>query len=83
MAQSWKAVGYAVLLHFVQLPNADIAVERVRRRVAAGGHDIPEEDIRRRFARGRENFVSHYRAVVDSWYHWSNEHSSFQLIATG
>ena len=40
-------------LIFVTLRNADLAVERVGRRVIAGGHSIPEEDIRRRFSRAQ------------------------------
>jgi len=48
--------------------NADlIAIERVRRRVAQGGHNIPENDIRRRFDRGLENFRETYRRIVDTW----------------
>lgn len=36
-------------------------------RVRAGGHDIPEETIRRRYDRGIENFFALYRPLVDSW----------------
>jgi predicted ABC-type ATPase len=56
MIQEWKAVGYRIELIFLQLPSADLAVERVRQRVAQGGHNIPEPDIRRRFDRGLANF---------------------------
>ena len=57
----------AVELMFLQLPSADLAVERVRQRVAQGGHNIPEPDIRRRFARGKDNFDKLYRHAVDVW----------------
>lgn len=67
MIREWQAVGYHVELIFLQLPSADMAVQRVRQRVAQGGHNIPEPDIRRRFDRGMENFQQHYRTVVDAW----------------
>ena len=38
------ASGYAVHLVFLWLPSADLAVERVRLRVVAGGHDVPPDD---------------------------------------
>lgn len=79
-ARAWRAMGYATVLHYIELPSADAAVARVRHRVATGGHDIPETDVRRRFKRGRENFLQHYRDAVDDWYHWQSNDAAFQLI---
>lgn len=45
----WQAVGYVVELFFLSLPSADMAVERVAERVRQGGHNVPEQVIRRRF----------------------------------
>ncbi|MDG4669358.1 zeta toxin family protein [Mycobacterium sp. 236(2023)] len=42
--------GYSVFLHAVLIPE-DLAVQRVRHRVAAGGHDVPEAKIRERYQR--------------------------------
>ena len=67
MIREWQAVGYQVELIFLQLPSADMAVQRVRQRVAQGGHNIPEPDIRRRFDRGIGNFHQHYRSAVNAW----------------
>lgn len=44
------AEGYVVVLHAVLIPE-DLAVHRVRHRVAAGGHDVPEDKIRDRYRR--------------------------------
>lgn len=44
------AAGYVVVLHVVLIPE-DLAVHRVRHRVAAGGHDVPEDKIRDRYRR--------------------------------
>jgi predicted ABC-type ATPase len=45
-----QAAGYTVILHAVLIPE-DLAVQRVRHRVAAGGHEVPEHKIRERYAR--------------------------------
>jgi len=62
----WQAHGYQVKLWFLSLPNEDIAVSRVARRVLQGGHNIPEDVIRRRFKSGLENFHKRYGKVVNS-----------------
>lgn len=62
----WRAAGYAVVLHFLALPSADMAVQRVAQRVRQGGHNIPEAVIRRRFASGQAN-LARYCALVDDW----------------
>ncbi|BBX37082.1 hypothetical protein MMAG44476_10112 [Mycolicibacterium mageritense DSM 44476 = CIP 104973] len=45
-----NAAGYSVILHVVMIPE-DLAVLRVRHRVEAGGHDVPEAKIRERYQR--------------------------------
>lgn len=67
MIREWRELGYQVELMFLQLPSADLAVERVRQRALQGGHNIPELDIRRRFERGIENFRHRYRNAVNVW----------------
>jgi len=42
----------------VGLSNLELHIRRVRARVRQGGHDIPEEMIRRRFERSRLNLVA-------------------------
>ena len=44
------AAGYTVVLHVLLVPE-DLAVERVRHRVQAGGHEVPETKIRQRHRR--------------------------------
>lgn len=73
----WQASGYKVSLIFLRLPSADAAVERVRRRVALGGHGIPEDTIRRRFELGREYLDTLYRPIVDEWYTWDSVEGDF------
>jgi predicted ABC-type ATPase len=68
----WQAMGYQVKLWFLSLPNEDIAVSRVALRVAQGGHNIPEDVIRRRFKAGLENFYKYYSKAVNSWALYDN-----------
>ena len=65
--RAMQAVGYLCHLTFCWLPNADMAVMRVAQRVAAGGHSIPEDVIRRRYERGLENLFSDYLGITDTW----------------
>lgn len=51
------ASSIAVKIWFVGLATVDLHLERVRRRVAKGGHDIPEAKLRERYRRGRENLI--------------------------
>ncbi len=48
--------GFRVDLIYVALNSAERNVLRVQERVARGGHDVPDEDIRRRYARSLANF---------------------------
>jgi predicted ABC-type ATPase len=43
--------GFRTLLYFVATESAALNVARVRQRVALGGHDVPEDRIRARYAR--------------------------------
>jgi predicted ABC-type ATPase len=78
--RAWHALGYETVLHFIEVPNADFAVDRVRERVQAGGHGIPEADIRRRFERGRQLFAGLFCPLVRQWYHW---HANEEGISLG
>ncbi|MDH6503809.1 putative ABC-type ATPase [Polynucleobacter sphagniphilus] len=64
--QEWKDLGYSVKLWFIALSSPELAISRVKERVAQGGHNIPEEVIRRRYTGGLENLPK-YQKVVKSW----------------
>jgi predicted ABC-type ATPase len=49
--------GSAVRVWYVGLEGPELHIARVRARVAAGGHDIPEGKIRQRYGRGRVNLI--------------------------
>ena len=79
----WQEIGYRVKLIFLSLPDVEIAVERVRIRVAQGGHNVDEPVIRRRFDKGWNNFHNVYKRLVDAWVLYDNSGESPQLIDEG
>ena len=79
----WRAEGYRVRLVFLSLPDPEDAVKRVQQRVAQGGHPIPEDVIRRRFASGWSNFRNIYRYESDEWFWYDNSGSAPVLIERG
>jgi predicted ABC-type ATPase len=78
--ERWRKAGYNVVLHFIEVPSADFAVQRVARRVAAGGHGIPERDVRRRFVRGRQLFFALYQSLVSEYFHWMSDDHGLRLV---
>lgn len=61
------AKGYTAHLLFVWLESPDLAIERVAHRVAAGGHHIPDDVVRRRYVRGIRNFLTLYAPIARTW----------------
>ncbi|HEX4948599.1 MAG TPA: zeta toxin family protein [Blastocatellia bacterium] len=59
--------GYDVHLIYLWLRSPEIAIARVQERVRAGGHDVPETTIQRRYKRGAENFFGLYQKIVSTW----------------
>jgi predicted ABC-type ATPase len=62
-----KQQGYAVAIYYFSLANAQLAVRRVKLRVALGGHDVPADIVRRRFGRSLNNFFNLYMPLADEW----------------
>jgi len=80
---NWQAAGYHVTLLFLALPSAEAALQRVRERVAQGGHSIPENVVRRRFSAGKLNFEVVYKPLVDAWALYDNSNGTPLLLSWG
>lgn len=78
-----RSLGYSVSVVHLFLDSADLCVARVRERVAKGGHDVPELDVRRRFSRSALNFWNLYRLMSDSWLLMYNGGIDAEVIALG
>ena len=78
--QKMKQHGYALHMFFLWLPTVKLALARIADRVRQGGHDIPEHDVRRRFARGLKNLFHAYRPLFDTWSVFDNSTGSPEQI---
>ncbi|UCB57755.1 MAG: zeta toxin family protein [Candidatus Omnitrophota bacterium] len=76
-----KKQGYYIHLFFLWIPNVELALKRIRERVANGGHNIPSKDVRRRFSRSINNFVNYYKPLLDMWMIFDNSAVPPHLIA--
>lgn len=78
--QSLKEKGYRLHLFFLWVPTSQLAIARIRDRVAEGGHDVPVEDIKRRFERSIENLFKVYLLFLDTWMLFDNSGIKPRLI---
>ena len=62
-----KEAGYYVTILYFWLNSPDLAVARVAARVAAGGHNIKEETIRRRYNVGLHYLFRDFMPLCDRW----------------
>ncbi|MCL1470734.1 zeta toxin family protein [Argonema antarcticum] len=79
-----RQTGYVFYLIFLWLPSPEMAIARVQQRVTEGGHNVPEETIRRRYNSGIRNFFQLYQTLADSWRFYDNsDPAKTRLIASG
>jgi len=58
--------GWRIELIYLALPSAEMSRLRVAERVRHGGHNIPSDDIKRRFPRSLYNLLYEFAPIVDS-----------------
>ena len=75
--------GYTVTLLYFWLNSPELAIARVKARVATGGHNIPEETIRRRYNVGIDYFFNIYAPISERWILADNSQIPFRVIAEG
>ena len=78
-----QAKGYRVSIIFFWLNSPELAIKRVAERVQHGGHNIPEDIIRRRYVAGINNLVRLFMPEVDYWAIYDNSEQSRCKIASG
>lgn len=76
-----KQRGYEIELHYIWIPDVREAIRRVRQRVIEGGHDVPVDDIRRRFARSSQHLLDDYAPLANKWFLWDNAAPPAKLLA--
>lgn len=65
--RNWRTKNYEIIIYYLKVPTVEFAIERVKLRVSQGGHNVPEQDIIRRYERSWMNFQQVYRFLADSW----------------
>jgi len=76
-----KERGFEIVLVYIGTEKVEINVARIRNRVLAGGHDVPEHDVRRRYIRSYQNLpIAIKRADVSVLFDNSTE-TGYRLIA--
>lgn len=78
-----KQKGYHVTVIYFWLNSTTIAKERVQARVAAGGHNIPENVIERRYYAGLKYLFDSYIRLCDRWVLADNSRIPFTVVAEG
>ena len=78
-----QAAGYTVTLLYFWLNSPELAIARVRARVEAGGHNIPEETIVRRYHTGIYYFFNLYAPISERWILADNSQIPFRVVAEG
>lgn len=73
--------GYKITLVFFWLESVEMAIDRVQNRVRDGGHNIPEEIIRRRYRSGIKNLLEIYLPIVDRALLFDNSSNDPVLLA--
>ena len=76
-----KGFGYSLHLFFLWIPTVELALARIKDRVADGGHDVPVGDVKRRFKRGVYNLFTFYKPLLNSWMLFNNSDTIPTLIA--
>ena len=75
----WQAQGWRVILFYLYIPVPELCILRVRQRVATGGHDVPQEDILRRYHASLRNLFL-YTDLCDHVICFDNSHSQQEPV---
>jgi len=76
-----KKNNFKIVLMYLFLETDNENILRVKNRVLNGGHDVPVEDIKRRYIRSRELFMNLYKNMVDKWILFFNGNDNYVLVA--
>jgi predicted ABC-type ATPase len=77
-----KDRGYKVHLFYLWVPNPELTLSRIKDRVLRGGHNVPEDVVRRRFPRSFRNFWTTYRRLAHRWLLFNSSSFAPQSVAS-
>ena len=62
-----RTKGFFIRLVYICVGNPEKNIQRVRQRLAQGGHDVPDEDVRRRYERSLSNLPEALTLANEAW----------------
>jgi len=62
-----KKQGYKISIIYFFVDNPEVCINRIKIRVSNGGHSVPDEDVKRRYFRSKNNFWNKYKNLADDW----------------
>jgi len=76
-----RTAGFEIVLVYIGTENVEINLSRIRNRVLAGGHDVPEEDVRRRYLRSFKNLPIAIKRADHTILFDNSREEGYRLIA--
>lgn len=80
LIMGFRKNSYFISIFYIFVQSVENCHARVRERVLRGGHDIPLQDLLRRFPRSHKNFWKIYRLLADNWFVFNNDESMTKII---
>ncbi|MCW0001919.1 zeta toxin family protein [Pararhizobium sp. YC-54] len=74
-----KEIGFAIWFLYVVLDSPERSIERIKLRVAKGGHPVPDDKVRQRYQRSLEQFPWFLEQADKAWI-WDNSGASPKTI---
>lgn len=75
--------GYFTTVLYLWIQSPLLAIRRVEARVKAGGHNVSEVTIIRRYEKGLAYFFNTYSMIADQWILADNTEIPFKIVAKG
>jgi predicted ABC-type ATPase len=84
IAELRRDKGYVFRLNYLWIPGPELSIGRIKGRVRDGGHFVPDDVVRRRYAGGLRNFFELYQPIADVWNMFDNTRADARIeVATG
>lgn len=80
LLQRANKAGFRLHMFYLWIPSPELALLRIRDRVENGGHNVPEQAVRRRFGRTLRNLFALYRPFLDTLHFFDNSSDTPRLI---
>lgn len=79
LVKAARSKGYGINFVYVGLPDPSLSIARIAQRVAAGGHHVPSEDVKRRYPRSLTR-LAEFIGVADRVYIFDNSGERSRLL---